>query len=102
MAVDTLGNLLALLITPANEQERAQVAELTEAVQEVTGDNVQLAYVDQGYTGDDPALAAQQNGINLFVVKLEEAKRGFVLLPRRWVVELVGLACQISPTRQGL
>lgn len=87
MAVDTLGNLLALLITPANEQERAQVAELTEAVQEVTGDNVQLAYVDQGYTGDDPALAAQQNGINLFVVKLEEAKRGFVLLPRRWVVE---------------
>ncbi len=87
MAVDTLGNLLSLLVTPANEQERAQVAELTKSVQEITGDNVQLAYVDQGYTGEDPAHAAEQNGIKLFVVKLEEAKRGFVLLPRRWVVE---------------
>lgn len=87
MAVDTLGNLLSLLVTPANEQERAQVAELTKDVQEVTGDNVQIAYVDQGYTGEEPAHAAEQNGIKLFVVKLEEAKRGFVLLPRRWVVE---------------
>lgn len=87
MAVDTLGNLLSLLVTPANEQERAQVAELTKNVQEITGDNVQIAYVDQGYTGEEPAHAAEQNGIKLFVVKLEEAKRGFVLLPRRWVVE---------------
>lgn len=87
MAVDTLGNLLSLLVTPANEQERAQVAELTKNVQEVTGDNVQIAFVDQGYTGEEPAQAAAQNGIKLFVVKLEEAKRGFVLLPRRWVVE---------------
>ena len=52
MAVDTLGNLLSLVVTPANEQERAQVAQLASAVQEVTGDNVDLAYVDQGYTGD--------------------------------------------------
>lgn len=87
MAVDTLGNLLSVLVTPANEQERAQVAQLATAVQEVTGGNVELAYVDQGYTGEEPAKAAQDNGINLFVVKLEEAKRGFVLLPRRWVVE---------------
>lgn len=67
--------------------ERAQVAELTEEVQEVTGENVELAYVDQGYTGEQPAKDAAKNGIKLFVVKLEEAKRGFVLLPRRWVVE---------------
>lgn len=87
MAVDTLGNLLSLVVTPANEQERGQVAQLASAVQEVTGDNVTLAYVDQGYTGDEPVQAALKNGINLFVVKLEEAKRGFVLLPRRWVVE---------------
>jgi len=87
IAVDTLGNLLSLVVTPANEQERAQVARLAAAVQEVTGDTVELAYVDQGYTGDQPAQAAQDNRIKLFVVKLEEAKRGFVLLPRRWVVE---------------
>jgi transposase len=87
IAVDTLGHLLALLVTPANEQERAQVAELAEAVQEVTGDTVELAYVDQGDTGDQPAADAAAHGIRLEVVKHTEAKRGFVLLPRRWVVE---------------
>jgi transposase len=87
MAVDTLGNLLTLLATPANEQERAQVAELAEAVQEVTGEHGEVAFVDQGYTGADAAEAADEHGIRLEVVKLPEAKRGFVLLPRRWVVE---------------
>lgn len=87
MAVDTLGQLLALLVTPANEQERAQVAELAEQVQQVTGETVEVAFVDQGYTGDQPAKDAAAHGIRLEVVKLEEAKRGFVLLPRRWVVE---------------
>jgi transposase len=82
-----LGHLLALLVTPANERERAQVEELASAVQQVTGEHVELAYVDQGYTGSQPAEAAAQHGIQLAVVKLPEAKRGFVLLPRRWVVE---------------
>ncbi len=86
-AVDTLGNLLALKITAANVQERAQVAELADKVQEVTGSTVEIAYVDQGYTGEDAAHQAEQAGIKLTVVKHKEAKRGFVLLPRRWVVE---------------
>ena len=87
VAVDTLGNLLALLVTPANEQERAQVGELAKAVQDATQRSVDLAYVDQGYTGEKPATQAATHGIELEVVKLAEAKRGFVLLPRRWVVE---------------
>ena len=86
-AVDTLGHLLALHVTPANEQDRARVGVLAEAVQEVTAESVELAYVDQGYTGEAPAAAAAAHGIALDVVKLAEAKRGFVLLPRRWVVE---------------
>lgn len=86
-AVDTLGHLLALKVTAANEQDRAQVAELAQAVQSATGDNVQLAYVDQGYTGEDPATQAASQGMQLEVVKYAQAKRGFVLLPRRWVVE---------------
>jgi transposase len=86
-AVDTLGNLLALHVTPADEQDRAQVEQLAKAVQELTGDSVELAYVDQGYTGDTPKQAAKAQGIHLEVVKHTEAKRGFVLLPRRWVVE---------------
>src|SRR3954471_14669177 len=87
MAVDTLGHLLALHVTPADEQERAQVAALAEAVQEVTGESVEIAFVDQGYTGDDPDADAASYGIHLVVVSLREAKKGFVLLPRRWVGE---------------
>lgn len=87
MAVDTLGHLLALLVTPANEQDRAQVGQLAQAVQEATGDTVEVAFVDQGYTGDEAAQAAEEQGMRLEVVKLPEAKQGFVLLPRRWVVE---------------
>ena len=87
IAVDTLGNLLALKVTAANEQERAQVAELTAKIQEVTGGNVEIAFVDQGYTGETAAQDAKANGIKLEVVKHTEAKKGFVLLPRRWVVE---------------
>lgn len=87
LAVDTLGHLLSLHVTPANEQDRAQVSELAASVQEVTGHTVELAFVDQGYTGDAPAQAAQEHGMQLEVVKLPQAKRGFVLLPRRWVVE---------------
>lgn len=71
----------------ALEQDRAQVATLAAQVQEVTGDSVEVAFIDQGYTGDQPAQAAAEQGIQLEVVKLPEAKRGFVLLPRRWVVE---------------
>jgi transposase len=87
MAVDTLGHLLALHVTSATDQDRAQGAHLAEAVQAATGENVTLAYVDQGYTGAEPAEAAAERGIRLEVVKHAEAKRGFVLLPRRWVAE---------------
>jgi transposase len=86
-AVDTLGHLLALVVTPANAQDRAQVAALTAAVQAVTGESVELAYVDQGDTGDQAEADAAAHGIRLEVVKLPHTKHGFVLLPRRWVVE---------------
>jgi len=87
VAVDTLGNLLALHVTPADEQDRTQVKRIARDIQKATGDSVELIYVDQGYTGEKPAEAARKKGIELQVVKLPHAKRGFVLLPRRWVVE---------------
>ena len=83
LAVNTLGQLLAVLVTPANEQDRAQVAALAEEIQEVTGESVEVAFVDQGYTGEQAAADAEAHGIRLEVVKLPTAKRGFVLLPRR-------------------
>jgi transposase len=87
IAIDTLGDLLALHVTPADAQDRAQVDVLTAAIQQVTDGTVAVAFVDQGYTGQRPAEDAASHGIVLEVVKLPAAKRGFVLLPRRWVVE---------------
>ena len=87
MAVNTLGHLLAVHVTPADEQERAQVDHLCAAVQQAAGHTVELAWADQGYTGEKARDAAREHDIALQIVKLPEAKKGFVLLPRRWVVE---------------
>ena len=48
---------------------------------------IEVAFVDQGYTGAQPAEASHGHGIRLEVVKLPTTKRELVLLPRRWVVE---------------
>ena len=87
MAVDIVGYLLAAHVTAANKQERIPSSALAAKVQEVTGDAVELAFVDQGYTGAQAAQDAEAHHMQLEVVKLPEAKKGFVLLPKRWVVE---------------
>jgi transposase len=86
-AVDTLGDLLVLHVTPANASDREQVEVLAAEVQQVTGQTVEVGFADQGYTGTQPAADAAAHGIRLEVIKLEKATNGFVLLPRRWVVE---------------
>jgi transposase len=48
MAVDTLGHLLALHVTPASADERAEVGRLPQAVQAVTGESVEVAFADLG------------------------------------------------------
>ncbi len=76
-----------MCVTTADEQDRAQVEPLAADLQAATGQTVEVAYVDQGYTGAHVAQAAAAQGLQLEVVKLPTAKRGFVLLPRRGVVE---------------
>ncbi len=83
MAVDTLGHLLALHVTPANVDGRAEVGKLAAAIQEATDESVELIYVDQGYTGEKAAEAAKAQDVELCVAKLAEAKKVFVLLPKR-------------------
>ena len=80
IAVDTLGHLLALTVTLADQGDRDQVAPLAEQVQQGTGFTVALASVDQGYTGPNTAQAASEHRIRLEAVKHSMAKRGFVLL----------------------
>jgi transposase len=85
--VDTMGTLLAVAVTPANEAERRQISALAQRVQEVTGETVEVLYADAAYTGDETEAAAQAQGMRLVVVQRPEGSHGFVLLPKRWVVE---------------
>lgn len=90
--MDTLAHLLALQVTPADAQDRAQVEVLAARIQDVTGNAVGLSDVNQGCTGAQPTAAAA-HGIQLEVVPLPETKHGFfVLLPPCWTVEC-GFAC---------
>lgn len=82
LTVDTLGHLLALHVTPVNDQDRRDVAQLVTAVQEGTGETITVARVDQGYTGAVPLAAAAAQGIALEVVKLPAAKRDFGYMSR--------------------
>ena len=90
--VDTMGTLLAVAVTPANAAERRQISALAQRVQEVRGASVALldadaAYADAAYSGKETAAAAQEQGMRLVVVQRPEGSHGFVLLPKRWVVE---------------
>src|SRR6195952_5063339 len=96
LAVDTPGHVVALHVTPADAHDRGEVGRLSAAVQAATDGRVEMAFVDQGYPGDKPAEAAQAHGIDPEGAKAPQAKRGFVLLPRRWVV----VRCTILPVRR--
>lgn len=74
--MDTLGHPLALSITPATTDDRAKVGRLAEAVQAATGEAVEVAFADQGYTGERPASAAREHGITLEVVRLPTTLAG--------------------------
>lgn len=86
-AVDTMGNVIALLVSSANEQDREQVYELCREVQQITGDNIDVAIADEGYTGEQAEIDAAVNDVDLVVVKRPSGAQGFILLPLRWVVE---------------
>jgi len=68
LAVDTLGHLLALHVTPADVGDRSAVARLAADIRDGAGDSVELAFADQGYIGETAAEAAAAEGIRLHVV----------------------------------
>jgi transposase len=87
LAVDTMGHLLALHVTPASADDRAEVGRLLDAAQDAVQGNLEVAFADQGYNGEKAETAAAEQGVELVIVRLPEAKKGFVLLPIRWVAE---------------
>lgn len=68
-------------VTAANKQDRAQIAKLAEEVQAATGAMVEVAFLDQSYTREQRAGAAEAKGLRLEVLKLPTTRCGFVLPP---------------------
>ena len=88
LLVDTLGMVLAVLVTAANVPERAGAQAL---LSRVLGwfTWLRIMWVDGGYTGDAFAQWVKEirPKLEVQVVKRSDDVKGFVVLPRRWVVE---------------
>ena len=97
IAVDTLGHLLSVVITPAKEQERAQVGELCRQVQEITGQTVTVGFVDQGYTGEEPEYAAAVHDMDSGLTQKRWSMPRFAGVDQRFCV-----SAGVWPVRRGL
>jgi transposase len=86
VAVDTLGLLLCVLVTAASVQDRDGARPLL-AVLAATCQRVRLVWADGGYAGRLVDWTRHNWGIVLQIVKRTDGMTGFVVLPRRWVVE---------------
>jgi len=85
--VDTLGLVLKVLVTEANVPERQGAEWLLTCL----GDRfprLELVWVDGGFSGKDFIQRIRDTcNLTLEVVKRSDDLKGFILLPRRWVVE---------------
>jgi putative transposase len=86
--VDTMGNLLKVITHAANIGERAGAKCLLSQVPEPLWERLEKILVDGGYDGPDFAAWVNDNfGLLVEVSLRPRDKKGFVLLPKRWVVE---------------
>jgi transposase len=86
IAVDTLGLLLCVLVTAACVQDRDAARPLL-AQLATSFRRVGLVWADGGYAGKLVDWAHTSLQIVLQIVKRSDTATGFVVLPRRWVVE---------------
>ncbi len=86
IAVDTLGLLLAVVVTAASVQDRDGACPLLAVLRERFS-TITLVWADGGYAGRLVTWAAGVLRLRVTVVKRSDDTRGFVVVPRRWVVE---------------
>ncbi|MFD3622715.1 IS5 family transposase [Streptomyces sp. NPDC058676] len=82
---DTLGLLLAVLVTAANVQDSATGQTLLDQVA-ATHPTIRKVWVDGGYRKHFVEHAATL-GIDLEIVQRDPGTRGFIPIPKRWTVE---------------
>src|SRR5688572_6238014 len=83
--VDTVGNLLEVVVHAANISDTAGGQQVVEKLRALTRDHLQLIWADAGYKEGLITWLHQQCAILLNIVKRPEGQRGFAVLPRRWV-----------------
>lgn len=86
IAVDCLGLLLVVLVSAADLQDRDAGVQLLDAVRRLST-RVRLVWADSGYAGALVDWARQKLALKVEVVRRSDDMSGFVVLPRRWVVE---------------
>ncbi|MGW2051982.1 IS5 family transposase [Streptomyces sp. NPDC001858] len=86
LAVDCLGLVLAVAVTAANVQDRDAAVPLLERLR-TRYFSVRLVWADGGYAGRLVDWAAENLHLTLEIVKRSDDTTGFMVLPRRWVVE---------------
>ena len=86
IVVDCLGLLLAVVVTAASVQDRDAAQPLLDRLR-TRYRKIALVWADGGYAGRLVAWAAEKLQLTLQIVKRSDDTSGFVVLPRRWVVE---------------
>ncbi len=86
IVVDTIGLLVAVLVTPASTQDRVAARSLLRRLRDTAGGRVALVWADGGYTGPLIDWARRIFGLMVEIVQRPQVPH-FTVLPRRWVVE---------------
>ncbi|KAF5999252.1 IS5 family transposase [Streptomyces sp. WAC00263] len=86
LVVDCLGLVLAVAVTAASVQDRDAAVALLERLRTMYF-SIRLVWADGGYAGSLVDWAREKLRLTLQIVKRTDDATGFVVLPRRWVVE---------------
>jgi len=89
VAVDCLGLILAIMITPASVQDRDAAKSLVKFLVTMHG-RLQIIWADGGYLGSLVQWVKQLRPfgkLRLEIVRRCDRTKGFKVLPKRWIVE---------------
>jgi transposase len=84
--VDTLGLLLGVMVTSADVGDRTAAQVLLARVADAHH-RLALVWADGGYTGSLVEHCLAACALVLAIVKRSDDQKGFVVLPKRWIVE---------------
>lgn len=84
--VDTEGLVVACHVSGADVSDQAGARRLLAGLRPLQP-RLELVWADRAYGGRPLAAWAEERGVRVEVVRPEPGQRGFVVQPRRWVVE---------------